>query len=54
LVAGLTLAELLGLWWMYDFGVGNAVAVTFFAVGVLLSAAYNLLACDWIADRLVG
>ena len=54
LVGGLTLAELLALWWMYDFGVGNVVEITFFGVGALLAAAYNLLACDWIADRLVG
>ena len=54
LVAGLTLLELLGLWWMFDFGVGGAVSVAFFGVGALLAAAYNLLACDFIADRLVG
>lgn len=54
LVAGITLAELLVLWWMFEFEVGGTVAVTFFVVGVLLAMAYNLLACDWIADRLVG
>lgn len=54
LVGGLTGLELLGLWWMFDFEVGGAVSVAFFAVGGLLAAAYNLLACDWIADRLVG
>lgn len=54
LVATLTGLELLALWWMFDFGVGGAISVAFFAVGGLLAAAYNLLACDWIADRLVG
>lgn len=54
LVLGLSLAELLGLWWMFDFGMGGTVAIAFFVVGVLLATAYNLLVCDWIADRLVG
>src|SRR5690606_24301859 len=42
LVAGITLAELLALWWMFDFQVGGTVAVSFFVVGVLLATAYNL------------
>ena len=54
LVGLLTLAELLTLWWMFDFGVGGAVAAGFFAAAGLVASAYNLLACDWIADRLVG
>lgn len=54
LVCAVTAAELLALWWMFDFGVGGPVAITFFAVGALLAAVYNLLACDWIADKLVG
>ena len=54
LVAALTLAELLLLWWMFDFGIGGPIPITFFAVGTLVAAVYNLLACDWIADKLVG
>jgi hypothetical protein len=54
LVGTLTTVELLVLWWMFGFGVGPAVAVGFFAAGGLLAAAYNVLACDWIADKLVG
>lgn len=54
LVAGITLPELLALWWMFGFGMGGPLAITFFVVGALLAAVYNLLACDWIADRLVG
>lgn len=54
LVAGLTGAELLGLWWMFDFAVGGPMAVVFFVVGGLLAGVYNVLACDFIADRLVG
>jgi hypothetical protein len=54
LVGALTLAELLVLWWMFEFGVGGPIAITFFAVGGLLAAVYNLLTCDWIADKLVG
>lgn len=54
LVAGLTAAELLALWWMFEFDVGGPIAITFFAVGALLAAVYNLVACDWIAEKLVG
>ncbi len=54
LVATVSLLELLGLWWMFDFGVGGGVAIGFFIVGALLATAYNLLTCDFIADRLVG
>ena len=54
LVTIVTGVELLGLWWLFNFGVGGGVAVGFFVVGALLAAAYNLLACDLIADRLVG
>ena len=54
LVGGITLAELLGLWWMFNFGIGGPITITFFVVGALLAAVYNLLVCDWIADKLVG
>ena len=54
LVAGITLVELVALWWMFGWGVGNAIAVAFFVVAALLAGVYNLLACDWIADKLVG
>ena len=54
LILALTAVELAALWWAFGFEVGGAVAVTFFAVGGLLAGVYNLLACDWIAERLVG
>ena len=54
LVAGLTVLELLALWWMFGFGVGGVIAVAFFVAAALLAGVYNLLACDWIADKLVG
>ena len=54
LVGTFTVVELLLLWWMFDFGIGGPISMTFFAVGVLIAAAYNVLACDFIADRLVG
>ena len=54
LVAAITAAELLGLWWMFNFGIGGPITITFFVVGALLAAVYNLLVCDWIADKLVG
>ena len=54
LIGGVTGVELLALWWMFGFGVGGAIPVAFFAVAALLAGVYNLLACDWIADKLVG
>jgi hypothetical protein len=31
---------------------GSTSAWTFFLVGVLLSAVYNLLICDWLAEKM--
>jgi len=47
----LTLLEAAGLAWMFQFTIHGSAAWTFFAVGILLAGVYNLLACDWIAER---
>ena len=52
LVAMYTLAELLLLGWLFGWSVPGAAAWTFVLLGGLIAAAYNLLTCDWIAERL--
>ena len=52
LVAGYTLVEGLLLAWLFDWTVPGPTAWTFLIVGVLFAGVYNLLACDWIAERL--
>jgi FtsH-binding integral membrane protein len=52
LVAAYTLAETMLLAWLFDFNLPGATAWTFLVVGALFAGVYNLLACDWIAERL--
>jgi len=47
----LTLLEAAGLAWMFQFTIHGPAAWTFFAVGIVLAGVYNLLTCDWIAER---
>lgn len=51
LVLGYTVIEAVLLAWLFSWGVRGATAVTFFCAGVLIAAAYNLFACDWIAEK---
>lgn len=53
LVLGYTLLEAVLLAWLFSWGVRGATAVTFFCAGVLIAGAYNLFACDWIAEKVV-
>jgi hypothetical protein len=52
LVLGYTLAEAAGLLWLFGWGLPGPTAWSFFAVGVLVAGVYNLLVCDWIAEKL--
>ncbi|HVT89644.1 MAG TPA: hypothetical protein VHD56_12380 [Tepidisphaeraceae bacterium] len=52
LVAGYTILEILLLAWLFDWHFAGASGWTMVGVGVLLSAAYNLFACDWIAEKM--
>ena len=52
LVAAYTLAETMLLAWLFEFNLPGATAWTFLVVGALFAGVYNLLACDWIAERL--
>jgi hypothetical protein len=52
LVAAYTIPEMVLVAWLFNWRVPDATAWTFFMVGALVAAAYNLLVCDWIAERL--
>lgn len=51
LVAVYTLAEIVLLAWLFHWHMPNATAWTFLLFGGLLAGAYNLLICDWIAEK---
>lgn len=52
LVAAYTLAEVVLLGWLFEWRLPGATAWAFLAVGALFAGVYNLLSCDWIAERL--
>jgi hypothetical protein len=51
LVLGITLAELGWLGFMFGFKNYTAVNWTFFIAAGVVAVVYNLLVCDWIAER---
>jgi hypothetical protein len=51
LVGAYTLLEAAGLAWLMNWSIHGAAAWTAFAAAVLVAAIYNLLMCDWIAER---
>jgi FtsH-binding integral membrane protein len=52
LVAGYTLVDGLILGWLLGFHGHSTTAIIFAILGMLIALAYNLLACDWIAEKL--
>lgn len=52
LVAIYTAMEIVLLLWLWDWRVGGAMAWTFFLCCALTAAAYNLLVCDWLAEKI--
>jgi len=54
LVGAYTVLELLVLLWLFGWRIGGGTAWVFVAVGVLLAAVYNILVCDWIAEKLAS
>jgi FtsH-binding integral membrane protein len=52
LVAAYTALEAVVLLWLFDFHVPGATAWTFLTAGVLFAGVYNLLTCDWIAEKM--
>ena len=52
LVGIYTLLEAAWLGWVYGWAGHGPAGWTLLAAAVLFAAAYNVLVCDWIADRL--
>jgi hypothetical protein len=52
LVGAYTLIEVLLLAWLFEWRIPGPTAWTFLCVGALFAAVYNLLTCDWIAEKL--
>jgi hypothetical protein len=51
LVGAYTLAEVVLLAWLFHWHMPNATAWTFLLLGGLVSGVYNILVCDWIAEK---
>lgn len=49
-----TAVEATLLAWLFDWGVRGATGWIFFTAAVLIALVYNLLICDWIAERFGG
>jgi hypothetical protein len=47
-----TVIEALLLAWLFSWSMPGPTAWSFFAVGTLVAGVYNLLVCDWIAEKL--
>ena len=54
LVAAYTLLEAVLLAWLFEFDVPGVTAWTFLSAATLFAGVYNLLICDWIAEKLVS
>jgi hypothetical protein len=54
LVAGYTAAEATLLAWLFDWSISGPTAWVFFLAATLLAGVYNLLTCDWIAEKVNG
>jgi len=51
LVGAYTVIEALVLAWLFGWHIPTATAWTFFILGGLFAAVYNLFTCDWIAEK---
>jgi hypothetical protein len=51
LVIAITAVELGVLGWLFNWSIGGRTAWTFLVLGGLVAAIYNLLTCDWIAEK---
>ncbi len=51
LVGAYTIAEVVLLAWLFHWHMPNATAWTFLLLGGLVSGVYNILVCDWIAEK---
>lgn len=53
LVAVYSLLEVLLLAWLFHWHISGSAGWTFLVLGGLVCGVYNLLICDWIAEKLV-
>ena len=54
LVIGFTAVEAAVLAWLFGWSIPGATAWVFYAAAVLVAGVYNLLTCDWIAEKVTG
>jgi hypothetical protein len=54
LVFLMTALEVTLLLWLFNWDIDGAAQWTFIALGGLVAGVYNLLTCDWIAEKLDG
>jgi hypothetical protein len=54
LVFTYTALEVMLLAYLFNWRMPGATAWTFFTLGALVAAVYNLLVCDWLAEKLEG
>ncbi len=52
LVIGYTVVGAAILGWLFDFSISGTTAAVLCVLGLLVALAYNLLVCDWIAEKL--
>lgn len=52
LVLGYTAVEAVLLAGLFKWSISGTTAIVFFIAATLLAGAYNLFACDWIAEKL--
>jgi hypothetical protein len=52
LVASYTVLEAVALAWLFAWHIHGPAGWAFFILGTLFAAAYNLFACDWIAEKI--
>jgi len=51
LVIAITIVELVILGWLFNWSIAGRTAWTFLILGGLVAGVYNLLTCDWIAEK---
>jgi hypothetical protein len=53
-VLGITAIEATVLAWLFEWTIAGPTGWVFYAAAVLVAGVYNLLACDWIAEKVGG
>ena len=51
LIFGYTAVEAVLLAWLFSWSVKGPTALGLYAAAVLVASAYNLLTCDWLAEK---